>query len=311
MVRQERTPNGKGDRPSSADRSSEGTVPGTKGSALEEPGVTEVRTSDPNIVSPGPTSPPDRAVSYQTSPASGVAADYPFDSGGGSGVEEAGGNKRHRQEDDEREERKHKKHKAKHPHGERGGRDKHRVEEHRAEDKPRSSTTLPSWPVLLITGVLALACGIGGAWTYSAFAGSSSASHHDQGGKGGKGGKSGDKKEGSSQSDQGSDSEDLKKQVQQLSDGIDQLGTRIDQLNQSSQESRLPVPQFYPGTSRIEKMVPAEEGPPISRQQTQMTVLERKVEQMADLPKRVQELEERMHEMQEEIKLLPEPPAHD
>lgn len=175
---------------------------------------------------------------------------------------------------------------------------------HRRNKKDQLKRKLPRWPTLLVTCVLALVCGVGGAWGYSALFASGQANH---GKDSGKGGKSGGEKSGESNSDQGS-TDDIKKGLQQLADNMDQLGTRIDRLNQTAQEAKTPVPQYYPGSSRIERMAPAGDGsaPIPTAVQTQLTVLERKVEQMDDVPGRVQELERCVTELQEAIKILVE-----
>ena len=160
MAIQERTSNDKKDRAASADRSSEGTASGANNSARGEPGITEVRTSDPDIVSPEPAVRPDRAVSYRTSQLSSPPAAYPFGTGAGvePGAESANG-KKHA----DRPQHQHgKKHEHKKHDGHHSDADDHRPRRKKHEKHPVASS-LPGWPALLITGVLALACGVGGA----------------------------------------------------------------------------------------------------------------------------------------------------
>src|SRR5581483_12405472 len=72
------------------------------------PGATQVRTSDPNIVSPEPTVPPARAVSYQTSQLSGPPSEYPFGTGGG--VERSGERANGEKHSDQQQPQQHGKH---------------------------------------------------------------------------------------------------------------------------------------------------------------------------------------------------------
>jgi hypothetical protein len=311
------------------------------------PRATQVRTSDANITSPAAPPPPERSVEFQTSALPRPANPYPFpcDPGPETGAERNGGNHRHGQEgkqpgspdqkkqdeddkgDGGRQSFQHERHK--------GNRERrHQGEESDVDDGDRDDgngderqrqgaghkkrkkkkgvrSRLPGWPTLLITAVLALACGVGGAWGYSALFGSSD--KQDQDSKKGKGsdkaggsGKSGGKS-GGSDSDPSSDVKGLKKNLGDLDDDIKQLTSRLDRLTESLLESRLPVPEFYPGTSRIARMAPANaESPPILPKAlpTQLNMLERKVEQMADLATRVEALEELMPLLQEEIKTL-------
>jgi prefoldin subunit 5 len=156
--------------------------------------------------------------------------------------------------------------------------------------------------MLLLTGTMAIVCGGAGAWGYSRFFESGqSGGHAKNSSKDDQGTKSGSQKSDAPESDQGSASESLKKQLQQLADGMDDLGARIERLNKATQEARIPVAQYYPGTSRIERMTTGNEETPAMQHssQAQLTVLQRKVEELAGLSARVQEIERRMNELQE------------
>jgi hypothetical protein len=287
------------------------------------PGATEVRTSDPIVATPVSGPPPDRAVAFQTAGLSSAATDYPFPASAGvvqcddnSAVQpdrQKSGSANGRGE----------KHQAKQEgHGhDRGGEERHRHGHHKRQDPARKAKQkleraghkMPAWPTLLIICLLSIVCGAVGAWGYSALFGSSQSDAPDKSSD--KGGKKSDKGGGSAKSggdnSAGSDSEstsaikDLKTNLEDLDDGITQLTARLDRLTESIQESRLPTPEFYEGSSRIAKMASANsEAPPIlpNALPTQLNVLQRKVQQMADLPARVQALEELLLTLQEEIK---------
>ncbi|HVX10164.1 MAG TPA: hypothetical protein VHC22_03080 [Pirellulales bacterium] len=192
--------------------------------------------------------------------------------------------------------------------------DEHRRhgQSHHRNKKDELRSKLPRWPTLVIVCIMSLVCGASGAWGYSALFGASQSA--DKGKSSGKGGKSSEKGGGSdksgggdSDSDQGAELKELKKNFGDLDDGIKQLTARIDRLTESLLESRLPVPEYFAGTSRIARMAPAgEESPPIlpNALPTQLNVLRRKVDQMSDLPARVHALEELLPVLQEEIKML-------
>lgn len=187
---------------------------------------------------------------------------------------------------------------------------------HKQHDHPRGGNkkeklkrSMPRWPTVVMVCVLSLVFGVGGAWGYSALFGSSKSDEKgkssDKGGKGG-GSKSGGSS--GSDSDQSSEVKELKKNLGDLDDGIKQLTARMDRLTESLVESRLPIPEYVSGTSRIAHMSSpgGEESPPIlpNALPTQLNVLQRKVEQMSDLSARVHALEEAVPVLQEEIKML-------
>jgi hypothetical protein len=204
------------------------------------------------------------------------------------------------------------------------GDDDHRRRRHQKRQGParrakktleRAGRKMPRWPSLLITCVLSLVCGLVGAWGYSALFGASKSDDEgkssDNGGKssekGGGSAKSGGGKSGGSDSDQSSQIKGLKTNLEDLHDGITQLTARLDRLTESIMESRLPNPEYFAGTSRIARMAPADaQSPPIlpNALPTQMNVLERKVNQMSDLPARIRALEELVLSVREEIQAL-------
>jgi hypothetical protein len=282
------------------------------------PGATEVRTNDPGIAQPVVNPPPERAVAFQTAGLSGSPSAYPL--AGSSGVvqcAEKNGGEQNRQKPNAKQQQQDEG--GKQNIGEQdsdeddrerpqrqGGNHKQHGHSHHHNKENELKRKMPRWPTLLITCILALVCGAGGALGYSALFGSGKADHGKQSGKGEKGGKGGSGKSGESDSDQNSTTDNLKKGLGQLADRMDELGTRIDRLNQATQEGRMQVPQYYPGSSRIERMAPANDGsaPIPTAFQTQLTVLQHKVDQMEDLPGRVQELDRRLTELQEAINIL-------
>lgn len=181
---------------------------------------------------------------------------------------------------------------------------KHKHHEHAA-----TAPTAPGWKTLLMTGVLALVCGVAGAWGYSYFAGDSSKAD-EQSQQGGKkdgeksgGGKSSGKKSGggkdksggsSEQGDEAAsprqipeftsadDAETLKKQIKHLDDRIDRLSQRIDRVT-----------------------TPEEETPPVlGTLQIQMSDLAKEVSEVANLPSQVHQLEQRLASVIEQMKTM-------
>lgn len=298
--------------------------------AASVPGATEAQTNDPSINLRGSGPPPDRAVAYQTSGLSGSAAAYPLP--GTVGVVQCDDNDDRRgrtsenerpgKQDDESPKQQARHNQAREAHD--SGDDQHLPRERgklhgqarKAKKKlEHMGRKMPRWPTLLIVGVLSFVCGVGGAWGYTALFGPSQSA--DQGESSNKGGKSSDQggtsdksggaKSGQAGSDQSSENKDLKENMEDLDDGITQLTARLDRLTEAIQESRLPIPEYYSGTSRIARMGPAsDESPPIlpNALPTQLKVLERKVDQMSELPARVSALEELVETMQKEIKML-------
>lgn len=252
------------------------------------PGMTEVRTSDRGVEAPQSSYPPAQAVRYQTSQQSSAGTENPVSTGG---VEPADRN----EDDGARRRRARGRNSREENHGGRHGRSKQTQQD-------RQSRKFPTWQTLLVTGAMAIVCGGAGAWGYSRFFESDQSGRHAKdSSKDDQGAKSGNQKSEAPESDQGSASESLKKQLQQLADGMDDLGARIERLNKATQEARIPVAQYYPGTSRIERMATGNGETPAMQHssQAQLTVLQRKVEELAGLSTRVQELERRMNALQE------------
>jgi prefoldin subunit 5 len=265
---------------------------------MVNPGMTEARTSDRGVVAPPSSYPPTQAVRYQTSQQPSVGTEDPIGTGG---VEPADRDKdasarRHRAKG---------RNSGEENHGRRHGRWKQTQQD-------RRSRKFPTWQMLLVTGAMAIVCGGAGAWGYSRFLESDKSGRHAKdSSKDDQGAKSGSQKSDALESDQGSASESLKKQLQQLADGMDDLGARIERLNKATQEARIPVAQYYPGTSRIERMTTGNGETPAMQHssQAQLTVLQRKVEELAGLSARVQELERRMNELEESKTSSPETSA--
>lgn len=292
------------------------------------PGAAEVRTSDPIATAPD-SGPPERAASYQTAGSPSPPSIGPLP--GSGGVEQSGDKndprqlanaKQHRasQVNYPNRKRRHRNTGADEerdgPEDERrqhGSRRRHGAAQSAKNKLKRVGGKMPHWSALLIMCVLSVICGAGGAWAYSEFFGSSQSA--DEGKNSAKSDNSSKKngggsenqsggKSGGSDSDQDAETSDLSKNLEDLSDGISQLTARLDRLTESIQESRLPIPEYYSGTSRIARMAPASaESPPLQPNAvpTQLNVLERKVEQMSDLPARIQSLENAVNSLKEEI----------
>lgn len=293
------------------------------------PGAAEVRTSDPIASAPDPGPPPERAASYQTAGSLGPPSIAPLP--GSGGVEQSGDKndprqlsnaKQHRatQENHQNRKRRHRNTDADEgrdgPDDERrqhGRRRRHGAAQAAKSKLKRVSGKMPHWSALLIVCVLSVICGAGGAWAYSEFFGASqseddgkNSAKSDKSSKNGDGAEKQSDKSGGSDSDQDAETSDLSKNLQDLGDGITQLTARLDRLTESIQEAQLPVPEYYSGTSRIARMAPAAsaESPPLQPNAvpTQLNVLERKVEQMSDLPARIQSLENAVNSLKEEIR---------
>jgi hypothetical protein len=177
---------------------------------------------------------------------------------------------------------------------------------HRPHRQPASAV---NWQSLALSGILALVCGVGGAWGYSAIFGSSksdkdkSSEKGDKGDKGGKsGGKSGGKqgKSGSgkeSGSSEGGasaseipgfnsakDADTFKRELEHLAHRVDLLGGRIDRMTQ-----------------------PENQTPPVLHTlQMKMNDLEREVDQVANVPSQMRQLQQKIAGLKEELKTLKE-----
>jgi len=292
------------------------------------PGSAEVRTSDAVAGASDPGPPPERTASFQTAGSSVPPSLAPLPGSGGAEQSDDKNDPRqvananqHRaaQENHPNRKRRHRNTGADEerdgPEDERrhhGSQRRHGAAQAAKSKLKRVSGKMPHWSALLIMCVLSVICGAGGAWAYSAFSGSSQS--EDDGMNSAKGDKSSKKsggsekssggKKGGSDSDQDAETSDLSKNLEDLGDGISQLTARLDRLTESMQESQLPIPEYYSGTSRIARMSSASaESPPLQPNAlpTQLNVLERKVEQMSDLPTRIQSLEDAVNSLKEEI----------
>ncbi|MGH7139158.1 MAG: hypothetical protein ACREHD_25715, partial [Pirellulales bacterium] len=253
-------------------------------------GAGSISTADRAVTSPPETEgSPEEVVSYQTSQVPVPPPEYRFGSGGDVVKEERGqeqgsreqrGGKqngkdekqkgeeagRQRQEEqggkqgpDKGQQQENKEHNGKHDrqrdHAHDKERDDERQRRHRKKKKHHETVGQLNWKTMLVTAVLALACGVGGAWGYSAMFGPSKSDKHDKGSSksdSDKGGKSGDKSgdKGKSGSEKGTSSEGgkggasaseipgfssardadtFKKELEHLAHRLDLLGARIDQ----------------------------------------------------------------------------------
>ena len=255
------------------------------------PGRDTVSTSDPAINSPGAmAAPPGEVVSFQTSQVYAPPQPCPFEAGGDV-VEE----RRDRKEANEQGAKSSNKRSS-----------DDQGEPH--HDQPsmhgrREPATRLDWKTLAVTALVALICGMGGAWGYSAFVGpsksdkqaSSSDKRGTSGNSGGKQAQSGSDKQsagregGASASDipgfnSAKDADTFKKELEHLAHRIDLLGGRIDQLTQ-----------------------PENEAPPVVHTlQMKMNDLEREVDQVAGVPSHMRQLEQKIANLKEDLKTLKE-----
>ena len=165
----------------------------------------------------------------------------------------------------------------------------------------------PGWINLAITGVLALVCGLGGAWAFSYFDSSKPKDPSPEGGKAKSAKKAGGAKEdnaakghakgqasgGGSTNDSGSeipgftsaeDADTLKTQIEHLSSRFDTIQQRVESIS---------IPR---------NTVP----PDLGTLQIKMGELTRSVDEIAELPSRSRQMESRLDRLQEEVKGLRE-----
>lgn len=162
-----------------------------------------------------------------------------------------------------------------------------------------------NWKSLAAIGVLALVCGVVGAWGYSALFGSAKSDEQEKSqkkdddkssGKKQKGKKGSDSETGeSSEGGEGSasasqipgftsadDAETLKKQLKHLDDRIDRLGQRIDRVTR-----------------------PEDQTPPVLHTlQVQMNDLAREIDELAGLPAHLHRLDRQIASLEEQFKTL-------
>lgn len=250
-----------------------------------------VSTSDPAISSPAAmAAPPEEVVSFQTSQVYTPPQPYPFEAGGDV-VEE----RRDRKESGEQSS----KASSTRNSVERGG---PHYDQPSMHGRLEPATRL-DWKALAVTALVALICGMGGAWGYSAFVGpsksdkqtSSSDKRGTSGDSGGQQAQSGSEKRSASKEGGGSasdipgfnsaeDADTFKKELEHLAHRIDLLGGRIDQLTQ-----------------------PESETPPVVHTlQMKMNDLEREVDQVAGVPSHMRQLEQKIANLKQELKTLKE-----
>jgi hypothetical protein len=311
-----------------------------------EPGTTALSTSDPAIKSSEVLgAAPESAVSYQTSHVSIPPNPYPFEAGGDVVQERASRERRdgdkvgqqdhgeedkgkRRQNDEKRDEGQTKEQNneqgtKKRQNGQQGGREhgSQRESEHRRggersrkkEKRHAQAASAVNWKTLVMSAVLALVCGVGGAWGYSAFFGPSKSDKQasnkqdsDKGDKGDSGSKSGGGKSGGSGSGKSGsggssgeggasaseipgfssakDADTFRKELEHLSHRLDLLAGRIDQMTP-------PETQTPPGLHTLQEKV---------------NELESEVDRVANLPHRFDRLQQKLSSTNEELKMLKE-----
>jgi hypothetical protein len=185
-------------------------------------------------------------------------------------------------------------------------RDEHRERPHKKKKKHHSAANQPSWKTVVMSGVLALLCGVGGAWGYSAMFGESrsdkqdrSSNRSDKGGKSGSksGGKSSGSKNQASASSQGGasasqipgfnsakDADTFKKELEHLAHRLDLLGGRIDQMTTNKDQTP----------------------PALHTLQRKVADMEAELDQVANLPSKLDQIERKFDDMQQEFKSLKE-----
>ncbi|HVX14620.1 MAG TPA: hypothetical protein VHC22_25760 [Pirellulales bacterium] len=266
-------------------------------------GTTEVSTSDPAIRTGnmmGGT--PDQNVSYQTSQLSAPPEPYPFGAGGDV-VAEA--RHRHKNKGGDRS--------GERRHGQgRGGGERKRDDEKdtKRDARPKQTAARPAvretdWKSLALTAVVALACGMGGAWGYAAFFGSAKSDKQsqdsgkraskDKSANKGRESKGQESEKAASESSHASasdipgftsadDAKTFRKELEHLSHRLDLLGGRIDQM-----------------------MQPETQTPPVLHTlQNKVNDLEREIDRVASLPHKLERLQQSLLSTREEFKILKE-----
>ncbi|HWB08688.1 MAG TPA: hypothetical protein VG826_05670 [Pirellulales bacterium] len=292
--------------------------------AQRQPGTTALSTSDPAIKSSEAIGAPEKAVTYQTSHVSAAPDPYPFEAGGDV-VQERGQQKRDGDKGAKKgdEQGKDNRQNGRHRGGERGSRQQgeHRggdeeSEQPRRKTKHAQTASAVNWKTLVMSAVLAVVCGVGGAWGYSSFFGASKSDEQDSDKKGSDkgdkgGGKSGDEKSGEAKSggngsgksssggssseggasaseipgfSAAKDAETFRKELEHLSHRLDLLAGRIDQVTQP--ETQTP--------------------PVLHTLQEKVNELESEVDRVANLPHRFERLQQKLSSAGEEIKMLKE-----
>lgn len=157
-----------------------------------------------------------------------------------------------------------------------------------------------NWKSLAITGLLALICGVAGAWGYSALVGApksddqarsqkkgaeKSSAKNQNGKPTSASGKGGDDSASASQIvgfTSADDADALKKQLRHLDDRIDRLSQRLDRV------------------TRPENKTP----PVLHTLQTHLNDLAREMDEVAGLPSRLERLEQQCNSLQEQLKTV-------
>lgn len=340
---------GDNEKQSSGDKSGE-EQERSKGERRAAVGAGSISTADRAVISPPETEgSPEEVVSYQTSQVPVPPPEYRFGSGGDVVKEERGqqqgGNEQHggkqkqngeggkqdpeqagRQRQAEQKEQGGKQGAGKGQQQEKkqqnGKHDRDREHDHerdgdhqrrhKKKKKHHETAGQLNWKTMLVTAVLALVCGVGGAWGYSAMFGPSKSDKQDgdssksdssksDSGKSDsdKGDKSGGKSGGNKGKDSGSggasaseipgfssarDADTFKKELEHLAHRLDLLGGRIDQL--TTNEDKTP--------------------PVLHTVQRKVTDLEREVDEVANLPSKFSRLEQKLSDLKQELVILKE-----
>ena len=288
-------------------------------------GATSVNTSDPAVSAPAEMQGwPEQVVSFQTSQLPSAPPDYRFGSGGDV-VKEQGGRQndqgeQNRQGGDKENggQRKQERQALKKQNADEGHRrrnqdderSRHERRHHNKRKQVRQAAGQVNWKTVALAAVLALVCGVGGAWGYSAMFGSSdkdknsdkTAGKSDKGGgkSGGKGDGKSDKgggKNGLQSSEGGAsaaeipgfssakDADTFKKELEHLAHRLDLLGARIDRITSEKKEETPPV---------------------LNTVQRKLTDLEREVDDVARLPSQFNQLERKVADLKQEFRTLKE-----
>lgn len=267
-------------------------------------GVTSVNTSDPEVNAPELVrGSPEQVVSFQTSQLPTPPVDNRSASGGDVVREQPARQKGHGDQATNKQnghsDRQHHRNQRDERNGDHQRRRKHKK-------KLQQAAGQPNWKTMAMTALLALVCGVSGAWAYSAMFGPSdkqekSSDKNDRGGAKSSGKSGGKSDQGGGKSDSGSseggasaaeipgfnsakDAGTFKKELEHLAHRLDLLGGRIDRMT-SSEEQTPPV---------------------LHTIQQKVIDLERELDQVANLPAKISQLDRKVSDLKQEFRELKE-----
>jgi outer membrane murein-binding lipoprotein Lpp len=163
----------------------------------------------------------------------------------------------------------------------------------------------PAWMGLALTAVLAMACGLGGAWAFTHF-GSSKDKDQDQakGGDQSKGGSGGSSKKGGSST--GQDQGQGGNQAAGDPHSESPKSMAGDDVDKSKEQIQQLYTRFATLQQRVDAMAtPRDANPPdLVAIRVRLGELSRKVDEVASIPERARRIEDQLDRLREEVKAL-------